>query len=347
MSTIIPIAKYNEETKTFSATIEDFQRGTSLSIIKNKFIYDENNDHFDYIIFANGNRVKDITKDGIHPYPERDYTERIKRYFAKQNKNVIIEHILLDNDSPLNIEAEIVARYVDYLSTDETIDTINLIGHSKCGTLFFNVPKYFKKETSFTKTAIATTASPFTGCLIAAPKYFLKDVKTVIDNNLPAPINNIVYNAISKYYTSLHSGSHMDNDICIPFYNQEMYDPSFILKMFDLANINAIKRIRKYQNFITSIDNDTLMNSLRRGDFISVGMCLIDHFFISELTDGFVEVRSQEGVNEYLPNSSTRIESTTHYFLTHEEEMAIVLDFINNSIDEYKDQLEFIKRKNR
>ena len=345
MSTIIPIAKYNEETKSFSSIIDDSKLGIALSIVQNKFQYDENNDHFDYIIFANGNRVRDVSKDGIHPFPEKDYTERIKRYFARQNKNVIIEHILLDNDAPLNLETKLIASYIDSLSKEENIDTINLIGHSKCGTLFFNMPKYFKSETSFTKTAIATTAPPFEGCLIAAPKYFLREVKAVVDNNFPAPINNMIFNALTKYYLSLHSCSHMDNDICIPGYNKELYDPTFILHMFDLANINAIKKIRKYQNFTTGIDDNTLMNSLRRGDFTSVGMCLIDCFFMSELTDGFVETRSQESVNNHLQNPSTRIKSSTHYFLTHDDEIAIVLDFINSSIDEFKDKETYTKRK--
>ena len=345
MTQIIPIAKYKEEEKKFSYEIDQSELGLSFSIVRNKLIYDENNDHFDYVIFANGNRVKDISRDGVHPTHEKDYTERIKKYFAHQKKNLIIEHILLDNDSPLNLETQLVASYIDYLALQDNIDTINLIGHSKCGTLFFNVPKYFKYEKSFTKTAIATTGAPFVGCLIACPKFFLRDVKQVIDSHFPAPLNELIYYPLERYYTNFSSWSHMDNDIGIPGYNQEKYDPSFILGMFDVANINAIKRIRKYQNFITGIDDNTLLSSLRRGDFTSVGLCLIDRYFMKETTDGFIEVKAQESVNNHLLNSSTRIDSSTHYFFTHDEEMAIVLDFINNSIDEYKEQEKNTKRK--
>ena len=256
MSHITPIAKYDEDKKEFSTIVSASQRIFAYSTIRRTVIFDESNDHFDYIIFANGNRVKDISRDGRHPYQERDYTQKIANYFRNKKKNVIIEHLLVDKDAPLDVDSRLFANYVDSLSDQENIDTISLIGHSKCGNVFFNMPKYFRKEQSFAKTSLITTATPFQGCLIASPKIFLKGVKEVVEAKLPTPLSGVVYQALENYYNGISSHSHMDNDIALPGYTSDKYDPEFIRGMFDIANINAVKRLRYYYNFITGIDDD-------------------------------------------------------------------------------------------
>ena len=340
MTTIIPIAKYDFNKKTFLTTIDEKDKNKALSVVRKIVINDESNPKFDVILFANGNRAKDITKDGVSPYTERDYTEKISRYFKHDNKNLIIEHILLDNDSPLDTESQLFAQYIDNLSSIENIDTISVIGHSKCGTVFFNTPKYLNNDDSYKKLSITTTATPFNGCLLASPMLFLGKVKKIIDNKLPIPLNVLVFNALVNYYSSISSGSHMDNDIALKGYSSDKYDPDFIAKMLDVDNIEAVKKIRKYTNFITGIDDESLKKSLARKDFTSVGMCLLDRYFMEEVTDGFVEVKSQEKVDEYF-DSSHRVKSATHYFLSHEDELSIVLDSINDDIEEYKDKKNY------
>ena len=341
MQTIIPIAKYDETSQRFIKSINPDERLKALSKITTLVISNEDDEHFDYILFAYGNRAENVTHDGTHPIERRDYCQRIADYFRSKGKNVLIESVLLDKDSPLSIETMLIAGYLDDIASEETLDTINVIGHSKCGAMAFNLPKYFQNEDSFKKTSITTTATPYKGCLMATPTIFLSKVKAIINAQLPPPLNKVVFNSLKNYYNSISSGSHMDNDIALPGYVAEHYDPSFIADMFDIKNISAINKVRKFRNFTTRVDDGTLIKYLKKRDFTSVGMCLIDKFFMDEPTDGFIEIDSQESVNYHFDHPSIHIPSTTHYFLTHPDEMAVVLDTVNSDIDDYKEREAF------
>jgi hypothetical protein len=334
MTNIKNIAKYNLENGGFNNSNLD---NKGLSIAVDKVVYDENDTSYDYIILVNGNRAMDVTKDGVHPFGVRDYVKRICDYLKNKKRNYVVEHILLDNDAPLMEEAKIIASHVDLLSQDENVNTVNLIGHSKGGTIMFNIPKFLKNTKSLEKTSITTTATPFRGCLLASPKIFLEHVKKVVYGQLPPNIAKYTYEALVNYYKNLSSDSHMDNDIALPGYESDHYDPNFIAGMFDPINIRAMQKIRFFQNYVTWIDDYTIVDSLRRGDFTSVGMCLLDKFFMSEVTDGFVETKSQQSVSNHMEVKTNNFKSRTHYFLTHDEDLAIVLDSINEKILEFDD----------
>ena len=336
--TIIPLGKYNLKTNRFEDNVLDNDKSKALSYIEKKVIYDENDENFEYIILASGNKVKDISKDSITPIKEYAYEESICKYFKDKKKNCIIMHILVDMDAPLDEQSKVLAEKVDEIANNPTTNTINLIGHSKCGTMFFNMPKYFENELSFKKSNIYTSAAPFQGCLIAAPKFFLSQVKESINTSLPKPLNTLVYKALKKYYSSVHSDSHMDYDISKLGYSAERYDPNFIAGMFDLENIEAIKRVNIYHNFSTGIDDKSFLKALRRRDYLSIGLCLMDRFFMRETTDGFIEVRSQESVEEYIDTKSIRISSATHYYLGNYEDFKVILDVVNQNIDQIKER---------
>ena len=102
MNSIIPISKYDLSSKKFDKKVLKKDKPKALAYVYDKIIYEENDNSYEYIIFANGNRAKDISKDGEHPYGIRDYVGRIKEYFNTKKKNIIIVHILVDNDAPLN-----------------------------------------------------------------------------------------------------------------------------------------------------------------------------------------------------------------------------------------------------
>ncbi len=337
MTVIKKIKKYSLEDESFvnGGTLLD---NHSFSVVRKKVICDESNSSFDMIIFVNGNQAIDVTKDGVHPYGQRDYVERICQYFQRKKKNVIVEHILLDEDAPLALEARMIANHIDVLSSNQTINSIQLIGHSKGGTISFNVPKSFKKNSSYQKTSITTTATPFLGCLLASPKFFLKKVREVIYSQLPEPVSKYTYDALVTYYSKMNRESHMNNDIALEGYSAEHYDPDFIAGMFDLENIEAMKKVHYYQNFVTGIDDQTMLDSLNRKDFTSVGMCLMDRYFMDEITDGFVEVRSQESISKHMDVVMRRLQSRTHYFLSHDDDLDCVLDTINDVIDDYNEK---------
>lgn len=336
MRTIIPVKKYNLSTHSFEEKFNPSDRSKALSYIEKKIIYDESDENYEYIILASGNKVKDISGNGKTPYKHYDYVDNLCRYFKKKKKNCIIVHILVDMDAPLDEESKLIAAHIDEIANKPTTNTINLIGHSKCGTMFFNMPKYFQNDLSFKKSNIYTSAAPFRGCLIASPKFFLREVEQAINAQLPSPLNILVYKALKKYYSSLHSHSHMDNDISREGYKSDRYDPNFIAGMFDLQNIEAIKRVNFYHNFTTGIDDKSLLKAIKRMDYISIGLCLMDRFFMQEVTDGFIEVKSQESVEEHLDVPTKRINSATHFYLGHDDEIGIILDVVDENIEKTK-----------
>lgn len=334
MAKIIPVKKYDIETDKFSSTITRSNIINSLSYVKEEYTSDENDQSYEYIIFANGYRVKDIALDGKTIHGNNDFTKRIINYFKKKNKNVVVIHILVDSDAPLDLESRMIARKIEALAKKDTVRSINLIGHSKCGVMFFNMPKYFKDSTTFEKSSIYTSAAPFRGCLIATPKLFLKQVKHAIFSKLPKPFNELTYNALKNYYQTASSNSHMDNDIALPGTVINKYDPNFIKRTFDRINIEAIKRVKHFHNFVTGIDENSLLKALKRRDYTGVGLYLMDKYFMDETTDGFIERSSQESISKYLDVPTRVINSAAHNYLAYDDELIHILDTINQNIDE-------------
>ena len=156
-----------------------------------------------------------------------------------------------------------------------------------------------------------------------------------------------VYNSIINYYENISSNSHMDNDIArdngvLEKYSDK-YDPNFIRNMFDIPNISAIKRINHYQNIQTGIDDKTLLESIKKGDFISVGLCIIDEYLINEISDGFVEVSSQEAVEDKIEKDNIRFNSTTHNVIKSKTEMDKLMQILEDNLLETKDIQEIEK----
>ena len=342
MTFIRPIWRYSLEEDSI---IKDNLDNKSFSIVKKIITNDEKNLRFDYIMIINGNRAVDISNDGLHPYSRANLAERIGNYYSKKKNNVIIEQILLDNEAPLIVEARMIANRVDTLSRSGRINTVNLIGHSKGGTILFNAAKFFKSVSAFKKTGIITSASPFKGCLIASPSFFLKKVQKAIYAHLPEPISRYAYEALTNFYNSEYTYSHMDNDIALPGYASDKYDPDYIAGMFSQDNIAAINRLEYYHNITTGIDEGTLFDSLRRRDFAGVGMYLIDKYFMDERTDGFIETSSQESVKEFIDVKATHLKSRTHCYLYHDDDLGIVLDKVSDRIDEHNDKCLKMTRK--
>lgn len=344
MTKIIPVKKYDLASDTFSTEVNKNNIINSLSYVREEYTHDEEDASYEYIIFANGYRVKDIALDGINIRGNNNFAERIVNYFKKKKKNVVVIHILVDSDAPLDLESRMIARKVEELAKKDTVRSISLIGHSKCGVMFFNMPKYFRNSTTFEKSSIYTSAAPFQGCLIATPKLFLHQVKQAIFQKLPKPINELTYNALRNYYHSSSSNSHMDNDIALPGSIIDRYDPNFIRRTFDRINIEAIKKVRHFHNFITGVDENSLVKALKRRDYTSVGLCLMDRFFMDETTDGFIESRSQESISSFIEVPTHRINSATHNYLVHDDELIIILDTINQNIEEDRERHKQLKR---
>ena len=80
------------------------------------------------------------------------------------------------------------------------------------------------------------------------------------------------------------------------------------------------------------------MNSIKQNDLISIGMCLIDKYFIDGPSDGFVEQKSQQAINKYMEINNSIIPSSTHFFLSHDDELEMILQIVNNQIEQLKEK---------
>ena len=141
MTKIIPVKKYDLASDTFSTEVNKNNIINSLSYVREEYTSDEEDASYEYIIFANGYRVKDIAADGINIRGNNNFAKRIVNYFKKKKKNVVVIHILVDSDAPLDLESRMIARQVEELAKKDTVRSRRLIGHSKCGVMFFNMTK--------------------------------------------------------------------------------------------------------------------------------------------------------------------------------------------------------------
>lgn len=350
MGNVESVAKYNLEKEEFEYNVNPLDKGKAYSIANfQDIINDESSDKFDYIIYIDGYRLENITKDFENVSESKTAVKHILDYYKKQKRNVRLKQILVDNDGPLEKEAIMLANFIDQLSSTNYCNSVNIIGHSKGGTIAFNTPKYFINQNSYKNTNIYTDAVPFNGCIMASPKIFYRNIKQLIYKVIPnQALAEKVYKKITEYYEGMSSNSHMDNDIAIEnsIFERysDKYDVNYVRNMFDLQNISAIKRINHYQNIQTGIDDKTLLNSLKNGDFLSVGLCIIDKYLINDISDGFVEVSSQEAVEDKIEQDNIRFNSTTHNVLSNKSNMDKIMQMLEDNLLE---SFEINKFENR
>lgn len=349
MVTVKIIGKYNPKTGKLNRKVKEEEKGIALASLTDKVINDEENKNFDYIIYYSGYKLKSVSKDNKTYEKSKVMVDEFKDFYKRQKRNVIIKEIFMDEDAPLEMEAKILAGFVDTISPRDDIQTINLIGHSKAGTMMFSTPKYFKNNQSFKKSNVYTTATPFLGCLVASPKYFYPMIYKTFLSILKVPeLAKKVYDATIKFYEN-GSGTHMENDIAIPGgvldKYKDKYDKDYILHLLDIDNVIAIKKVNHYENITTGIEKGNLESALKRGDLTDVGLCILDKYFIPGKSDGFVELNKEEAVDDKLEQDSYHINATTHNFLKNKEKFGEFITRVEDNLEYEDDIRKFRKRK--
>lgn len=306
---------------------------------------------FNYVIIAPGVRLEDCSNDFETTRDSYANMGRIVEYFEKSDENVIVKMFLMDADAPIDEDAKKMAQYIDILASNPSTDTISLVGLSKCATMSFNTPKYFKNPNSFIKTNIYTIATPYNGTKLASPKIFYLEIKRFItslfgDNSFTEKI----YNMVIKLYESISSNSHMDYDIAIPgeVYEKMMpyYDPSFIKNMFSSANIDSISKVNTYHNMVTGIDEKTMNEAIIHGDITGIALCLLDKFFFDEPSDGMVAVSSQRLVERKVERMhSHKLISSHHNINSCLRVLNDVLHVVDDTIGEQNEKIRYLSKK--
>ena len=338
MGTIEIIAKYDLTNKTWNFNPNVTEYGRSFAFANYEKIINNEQDKIDYIIIDQGSRVENHSKDFQNIKEREVKIDNVISHYKKNNGNYVIKLFLMDADAPIIEDAKLFAHYIDNLALLPTTNSINIIGLSKCSIMNFYIPNFFQNSQSFKKTNMYNIAAPYTGTKLASPLIFYPEIKKLINSKIGDNIvSNRIYKELISFYEGISSNSHMDYDIAIPNgipqnkYNT--YDEKFIKNVFCTDNIEAIKRLRTFKNFITGIDRNTLKEAIRTMNITGVGLCILDDLFFDNKSDGMVYTDSQREVEKFLNIRSNVLKSTHHDVNSNTRAFNEVLWVVDDTIE--------------
>lgn len=183
----------------------------------------------------------------------------------KMDANVKARIILVDNDAPLERQAEEVAKHVNALKGQRNCKKVHILGHSKCGTMNVAMLKYLS-DSNLDKLNIMSYSAPYLGTIFASPKAFEKRLEEVVGEaeekllkqvartlkGLEPKANSIVAKGalafLVEVYKRSFGNSHMELDIAEGregIYPEQMkrYDEEYIRGMFD--DTRTLEMLRK------------------------------------------------------------------------------------------------------
>ena len=334
MGTVKIIAKYDLNTNKWRKNIKEEEKGKAFSIVDYKKINNNDSDKYDYIIFCDGFRLENHSKNMKTVEESKNGVDKIINYFKDKDKNIKIKTILIDMDAPLEEDSKLLANYINKI---EDANTINIVGISKCGAMAFNMAKYINDKD---KTNIYTIATPFTGTLMASPRYVKqklnKIVKSIISDE---DISNKIVKSVMRIYENICSNSHMDYDVALKNGVEKSklnkYDSNFLKNIFSNENIKAINEVNFYQNFTTGIDNETLIEAIQTLNFEGIGLCLLNGLLMGGKTDGFVPLKSEKEVEKYINKKSYHLKSSHHAVFSNDRLAYQILKVINENLKKY------------
>lgn len=316
MGTIEHIAKWNKE----SCTWEEpglLDMGHSFSISHYETVLNDPFDGMNYIIVAGGSRLERNTSN-YSKINDRIYRmDNVINHYKNQNGNYNIQCFFIDKDAPIIESAKKFAEYIDSIASLPNTKTISVMGVSKCGTMCFYTPRFFKCDESFDKVNIFNVAAPYLGTKFASPTLIVPEIydyaiKTLGNNQM----GNFLYNRLLAAYKDGCSYSHMDYDISLQdgigdeFIDS--YDREFIRQMFCSENVDAIREIHSFKNFTTRADEKSLPEALATFNFWGVSLCLLNNIFFGGKADGLVPYDSQKSIDDVMHMESIHLVSSHH-----------------------------------
>lgn len=341
MGKINIIGKWNLEKKQWiKPKNEEYGKSFSYATY-DTIINDENDNHINYIIIANGTRLEQHTKDSEKINEKELLIDYVIKNLQNKNENFEIISIFMDSDAPLIEEAKVFSEFIDAISIQPTTSSINIISVSKCGTMSFYTPNFFKNEESYQKTSIYNIAVPYKGTKFASPFIIFDEVKSFLNAKLGnTKLSKKSYLALLKLYKETCSNSHMDYDIAIPggvpIEYQNQYDKNYIKNIFSEENLEAIKKLNQFKNYTTEIDEKTFIEALFSLNLKGMGLCIFDQFFFHGKSDGLTSLHSQKTVESVLNIESNHLKSMHHDVTSIPKVYDIILNEIFLSIQNIK-----------
>jgi len=349
MGQIQVFGKWNLEKGIWVKNPDEKDYGRSFAIANyDRIINDDGK--IDYIIFTHGSRVEDHSKDFFEIKEKKAGMKNIISHYQNSNGNYCIKLFLMDADAPIIEDARLLAKYVEMLATIPTTNSVNIIGLSKCSVMNFYLPRFFEKSTTFAKTNIYNIAAPYDGTKLASPLVFYPEVRKVISSKISnEKLSNTIYEKIVNFYEGISSNSHMDYDIAIPGgipeSKQHVYDETFIQNVFAADNVEAVKKLNSFKNFLTGIDSNTLKEAISTMNFTGIGLCILNDVFFDNKSDGMVYISSQQQVDDIMGIKSHQLVSAHHDVPSNKRVMSDVLSVVDDTIGEFTEKQKSLIKK--
>ena len=145
-----------------------------------------------------------------------------------------------------------------------------------------------------------------------------------------------------NFYEGISSNSHMDYDIAIPGgipeSKKHVYDESLIRDIFSNNNVDAVKKLNSFKNFLTGIDSNTLKEAIATMNFTGIGLCILNDLFFEKKSDGMIYVSSQQQVDDIVGIKSYRLVSAHHDVSSNPRVMNDVLSVVDDTIGEFDEK---------
>lgn len=316
---------YDKKWKKVNAQNE--QKSFSIVKYNTRFGKKKNEIDYDYFILMTGMRSENYSTIGSNTgWGTNNFLSAIE----KINKNMNVSAILLDNDAPLEKQAELVARYINKLKEKNYCKKIHILGISKCGTMAVALLKYLS-DTNLNKLNIMAYSAPYLGTVFASPVMLYKKVNKSIVNaqvNLVKKLithsddenlnqnNNIGYNIaeiLKRKHWAIFSQSHMDYDISeingngVPKQHRDRYDKNYLKNMFEEKTLDMLKKVR-FTNITTVCTDRTLKEAIITRNLYG-GMLYLSSKFIfdKEPSDGMVSLNSAKYIEKICKENEINI----------------------------------------
>lgn len=317
---------------------------------------------YEYVILMNGKRTGRYSKTGSGTgWGIKNFIPLLENMDAKVKASII----LVDNDAPLERQAELLAKHVEKLKGDEHCKKVHVLGHSKCGTMNVAMLKYLSDD-NLDKLNVMSYSAPYKGTIFATPKAFEERLEEVVKEGrepllkrvikgirkVEPRTNGIVAEGILKtlkaIYCRIFSDGHMDLDISegkegIYPKQQERYDERYLSQMFGEETLAKLRKI-KFTNITTFCTKRTLGKAIEEQNVMGGLMYLasITIFKKGEKSDGTVGLESALHIERICEQNGIeigvmRIDSGHHGLFTDSSILKQIFDeLIDKKIQEQR-----------
>lgn len=348
MGTIESIGRWDLEHNLWITPNKEMY-GKSFAIANYSPIQNNEHSEYDYFILCEGVRVENGSSDNKTIKESYGGVSTLIKQFEGYSRNIIIKQIMCDNDAPLSQQGALLATQINQIAPNPYINSINVLGHSKCAVMCFDMIKHLH-EVSLSKTNLYTNSTPFQGTLLASPKLLFEDLESVVNSKINNSfISKKVIDIIRTIYPLISSNSHMDYDISLPNGIPEeflhLYDPLLIENIFSEENLNAIQRLHSYHNVYTKIDKNTLRTAIKECNFAGIGLYILDELLFNKGSDGFVTFDSQSSIERHIPVNSIYLQASHHGLFTSTSLISDYMHRIKDNLDEDEEKRLFKTKK--